>query len=222
MTGVVIVETLFNYRGFGWLLIEGAENNDIDLLLACSIVAVVIVLATQLISDIGYVYLNPRIRVSLMELAFLTPGAIVAGTLARFLPVWIGMARHHGRRASPSAAGSAPTAGSTTAGIGMIGFGAGALLAADRADGALGRAVRPLRPGPRPAEQGAGRLLAGPRPRPTCSAATRSAATSSAAWSTARRTVMAIAPLATLFAYMVGITLGPARRLSRRLARHRA
>jgi peptide/nickel transport system permease protein len=64
LTGVVIVETLFNYRGFGWLLIEAAANNDIDLLLACSIVAVVIVLVTQLISDIGYVYLNPRIRVS--------------------------------------------------------------------------------------------------------------------------------------------------------------
>ncbi len=64
LTGVVIVETLFNYRGFGWLLIEGAANNDINLLLACSIVAVVIVLVTQLISDIGYVYLNPRIRVS--------------------------------------------------------------------------------------------------------------------------------------------------------------
>ena len=64
LTGVVIVETLFNYRGFGWLLIEGAANNDIDLLLACSIVAVVIVLVTQLISDIGYVYLNPRIRVA--------------------------------------------------------------------------------------------------------------------------------------------------------------
>jgi len=63
LTGVVIVETLFNYRGFGWLLFEGAANNDIDLLLACSIVAVVIVLTTQLISDIGYVYLNPRIRV---------------------------------------------------------------------------------------------------------------------------------------------------------------
>ncbi len=64
LTGVVIVETLFNYRGFGWLLVEGAANNDINLLLASSIVAVVIVLVTQLISDIGYVYLNPRIRVA--------------------------------------------------------------------------------------------------------------------------------------------------------------
>ena len=63
LTGVVIVETMFNYKGFGWTLVYAAENNDIDLLLACSVVAVVVVLATQLISDIGYAYLNPRIRV---------------------------------------------------------------------------------------------------------------------------------------------------------------
>lgn len=64
LTGVVIVETLFNYKGFGWTLVEAASNNDIELLLACSVVAVFVVLVTQLISDIGYVYLNPRIRVS--------------------------------------------------------------------------------------------------------------------------------------------------------------
>ncbi|MEM1344506.1 MAG: ABC transporter permease [Pseudomonadota bacterium] len=64
LTGVVIVETMFNYKGFGWLLVRAAENNDIDLLLACSCVAVVVVLATQLISDVGYAVLNPRIRVS--------------------------------------------------------------------------------------------------------------------------------------------------------------
>ncbi|MEL7114206.1 MAG: ABC transporter permease [Pseudomonadota bacterium] len=64
LNGVVIVETLFNYKGFGWLLVQAAGNNDIDLLLAVSVVSVFVVLATQLISDIGYVYLNPRIRVS--------------------------------------------------------------------------------------------------------------------------------------------------------------
>ena len=64
LTGVVIVETLFNYKGFGWTLVQAASNNDVELLLGCSIVAVVLVLLTQLISDIGYVYLNPRIRVS--------------------------------------------------------------------------------------------------------------------------------------------------------------
>ncbi len=64
LTGVVIVEKLFNYKGFGWVLVEAADNNDIDLLLACSLVSVAVVILTQLISDIGYAYLNPRIRVS--------------------------------------------------------------------------------------------------------------------------------------------------------------
>lgn len=64
LNGVVITETLFNYKGFGWTLVSAAEGNDIELLLGCSVVAVVVVLLTQLISDIGYVYLNPRIRIS--------------------------------------------------------------------------------------------------------------------------------------------------------------
>ena len=64
LNGVVIVETLFNYKGFGWTLVQAASNNDIELLLGCSVVAVIVVLLTQLISDIGYVYLNPRIRIA--------------------------------------------------------------------------------------------------------------------------------------------------------------
>ncbi|MEL6516369.1 MAG: ABC transporter permease [Pseudomonadota bacterium] len=64
LNGVVIVETLFNYKGFGWTLVQAAGNNDIELLLACSVVAVFVVLITQLISDIGYVFLNPRIRIA--------------------------------------------------------------------------------------------------------------------------------------------------------------
>jgi len=64
LNGVVITETLFNYKGFGWTLVAAAGNNDIELLLACSVAAVVVVLVTQLISDIGYVFLNPRIRIA--------------------------------------------------------------------------------------------------------------------------------------------------------------
>jgi len=63
LTGVVIVETMFRYQGFGFLLVEGAAANDIDLLLGCSLVSVFVVLFTQLLSDVGYAYLNPRIRV---------------------------------------------------------------------------------------------------------------------------------------------------------------
>ncbi|MGR3486137.1 MAG: ABC transporter permease [Paracoccaceae bacterium] len=64
LNGVVIVETLFNYKGFGWALVQAAGNNDIELLLAISVVSVFVVLVTQLLSDIGYVFLNPRIRIS--------------------------------------------------------------------------------------------------------------------------------------------------------------
>ncbi|PQV58546.1 peptide/nickel transport system permease protein [Defluviimonas denitrificans] len=64
LNGVVITETLFNYKGFGWTLVQAAGNNDIQLLLGCSVVAVIVVLVTQLISDVGYVFLNPRIRIS--------------------------------------------------------------------------------------------------------------------------------------------------------------
>lgn len=64
LNGVVIVETLFNYKGVGWALVSAAGNNDIELLLGISVVSVFVVLITQLISDIGYVYLNPRISVT--------------------------------------------------------------------------------------------------------------------------------------------------------------
>ncbi|GHF55976.1 peptide ABC transporter permease [Seohaeicola zhoushanensis] len=64
LNGVVIVEALFSYQGFGSLLVSAAGNNDIEMLLAVSVVSVFVVLITQLLSDIGYVYLNPRIRIS--------------------------------------------------------------------------------------------------------------------------------------------------------------
>ena len=64
LTGVVITETLFNYKGIGWQLVQAAGNNDIEMLLSVSVISVVIVLLTQLISDIGYVFLNPRISIS--------------------------------------------------------------------------------------------------------------------------------------------------------------
>ncbi|MGP6086047.1 ABC transporter permease [Antarctobacter jejuensis] len=64
LNGVVIVETLFQYKGVGWELVRAAGNNDIEMLLAISVVSVIVVLVTQLISDIGYVYLNPRISVT--------------------------------------------------------------------------------------------------------------------------------------------------------------
>ena len=64
LSGVIVVEYFFAYKGFGALLLEASLNNDIFLIEACAMVAVFIAVTTQTLSDIGYTYLNPRIRFS--------------------------------------------------------------------------------------------------------------------------------------------------------------
>ncbi len=62
LSGVIVVEFFFAYKGFGALLLEAALNQDIYLVEACAMVAVFVAVATQTIGDVGYTYLNPRIR----------------------------------------------------------------------------------------------------------------------------------------------------------------
>ncbi len=62
LSGVIVVEAFFSYKGFGQLLLEASLNQDIYLIEACAMVAVFVAVMTQLIADIGYTYLNPRIR----------------------------------------------------------------------------------------------------------------------------------------------------------------
>ena len=62
LSGVIVVEYFFAYKGFGALLLEAALNDDIFLIEACSMVAVFVTVMTQTLSDVGYTYLNPRIR----------------------------------------------------------------------------------------------------------------------------------------------------------------
>ena len=54
----------FAYKGFGALILEASLNNDIALLEACAMVAVCVAVTTQTLADIGYTFLNPRIRFS--------------------------------------------------------------------------------------------------------------------------------------------------------------
>ena len=55
---------IFAYKGFGALLLEASLNQDIFLIEACAMVAVFVAVSTQVIADIGYALLNPRIRFS--------------------------------------------------------------------------------------------------------------------------------------------------------------
>ncbi len=62
LSGVIVVETFFNYKGFGSLLLEASLNQDIYVIQACTLIAVFVAVSTQTIADVGYMFLNPRIR----------------------------------------------------------------------------------------------------------------------------------------------------------------
>ncbi|MDQ7250197.1 ABC transporter permease [Dongia sedimenti] len=62
ITGVVVVEAVFAYPGFGRMLLEAALAQDIATVEAASLFAVFVTVTTQIVGDLGYMYLNPRIR----------------------------------------------------------------------------------------------------------------------------------------------------------------
>ena len=64
LSGVIVVEFFYAYKGFGALLLEAALRQDIYMIEACTMVAVFVVVMTQVFSDIAYTLLNPRIRFS--------------------------------------------------------------------------------------------------------------------------------------------------------------
>ena len=64
ITGVVVTEVIFGYPGFGRLFLEAALFGDVAVLEAATMVTVFIAVMTQLIGDLGYMALNPRVRVS--------------------------------------------------------------------------------------------------------------------------------------------------------------
>lgn len=64
ITGVVVVEAVFAYPGFGRMLLDSALAQDVATVQAASLFAVFVSVATQIAGDLGYMMLNPRIRFS--------------------------------------------------------------------------------------------------------------------------------------------------------------
>jgi peptide/nickel transport system permease protein len=62
LSGVVVIEVIFEYDGFGKLLLQAALFGDVDVIQAATLVAVFVAVFSQIISDVGYTLLNPRIR----------------------------------------------------------------------------------------------------------------------------------------------------------------
>jgi peptide/nickel transport system permease protein len=62
LSQVVVVEVFFQYRGFGRMLFDAANFGDIQVLQAGTLVAVCVAVASQLLADVAYVLINPRVR----------------------------------------------------------------------------------------------------------------------------------------------------------------
>jgi peptide/nickel transport system permease protein len=60
--GIVIVEVVFGYPGLGAYLLESALYKDFNALEAGAMIMVLVAVGTQLVADIIYTFLNPRIR----------------------------------------------------------------------------------------------------------------------------------------------------------------
>lgn len=62
MTGSVVIETIFGLPGIGRAFVEGALNRDYSLILGIVIVYATLIILLNLLADIIYGYLDPRVR----------------------------------------------------------------------------------------------------------------------------------------------------------------
>jgi peptide/nickel transport system permease protein len=59
---VVVVETVFAYPGFGRLMTFAIQQRDLPMIQGCALTVAVICCLMNLVADMVYAYLNPRIR----------------------------------------------------------------------------------------------------------------------------------------------------------------
>jgi peptide/nickel transport system permease protein len=65
--GLVAVEIVFNYRGFGTVLLTAVGGRDYAVLQSGVILTSVVIVVFQLIADVLFAVLNPRIRQRISE-----------------------------------------------------------------------------------------------------------------------------------------------------------
>jgi peptide/nickel transport system permease protein len=64
LNGAVVIETLFGWPGVGVLLIQAIERRDLPLIEASVITIAVMIVTVNLIVDLAYTLLDPRVRYS--------------------------------------------------------------------------------------------------------------------------------------------------------------
>jgi peptide/nickel transport system permease protein len=62
ISGLIVIENVFNYPGLGRLMVFAIDRRDLPLLQAVTLVTVLGFAFANLVADLFYAYLNPRIR----------------------------------------------------------------------------------------------------------------------------------------------------------------
>ncbi|GAA3730344.1 peptide/nickel transport system permease protein [Spinactinospora alkalitolerans] len=62
VSGVVVVENVFNYPGIGQLMLEAVYSRDLPVLQAIAVLSALIYVVCNLAADLGAMALNPRLR----------------------------------------------------------------------------------------------------------------------------------------------------------------
>jgi peptide/nickel transport system permease protein len=62
--GLVVIENVFNYPGLGALLVESVKQKNIPVLQAVVMITIFAFALSNLIADVLYAVLNPRIRLT--------------------------------------------------------------------------------------------------------------------------------------------------------------
>ena len=60
--GVVVVEKVFAYPGFGSLLVDSLQLRDFPLIEATILLAAAVYIAANFLADVAAILLNPRLR----------------------------------------------------------------------------------------------------------------------------------------------------------------
>jgi peptide/nickel transport system permease protein len=64
VAGAIFIEVVFNYPGMGLAFYQAAENVDYQTLLSFTVIGTVATIVGNLLADIGYAVLDPRVRYS--------------------------------------------------------------------------------------------------------------------------------------------------------------
>ncbi|PCJ21101.1 MAG: hypothetical protein COB02_00505 [Candidatus Cloacimonadota bacterium] len=62
MTGAVVAETIFSYKGVGTYIIQGINSRDYNIILATVFISCLFVILSNLLLDLSYPFIDPRIK----------------------------------------------------------------------------------------------------------------------------------------------------------------